>query len=31
MKKNVTNAGKNTDDYNVWKRIATNAGKNTDD
>ena len=20
MKKDVTNAGKNTDDYNVWKR-----------
>ena len=21
MKKNVTDAGKNTDDYNVWKRM----------
>ena len=31
MKKDVTNAGKNTDDYNVWKRMSTNAGKNTDD
>ena len=34
MKKDVTNAGKNTDDYNVWKKMkkdVTNAGKNTDD
>ena len=22
MKKDVTNAGKNTDDYNVWKRMS---------
>ena len=22
MKKDVTNGGKNTDDYNVWKRMS---------
>ena len=22
MKKDVTNAGKNTDDYNIWKRMS---------
>ena len=27
MKKDVTNAGKNTDDYNVWKKVM----ENTDD
>ena len=35
MKKDVTNAGKNTDDYNgdknTMKKDVTNAGKNTDD
>ena len=31
MKKDVTNAGKNTDDYNVWIKDVTNVGKNTDD
>ena len=32
MKKDVTNAGKNTDDYNVWKRMSLmQVGKNTDD
>ena len=33
MKKDVTNAGKNTDDYNVWKRMSLMMiiGKNTDD
>ena len=30
MKKDVTNGGKNTDDYNVWKRMSL-MGKNTDD
>ena len=31
MKKDVTNAGKNTDDYNVWKSMSLMAGKKTDD
>ena len=31
MKKDVPNAGKNTDDYNVWKRMSLMAGKNTDE
>ena len=31
MKKDVTNAGKNTDDYNVWKRMSLMQAKNTDD
>ena len=31
MKKDVTNAGKNTDDNNVWKRMSLMEDKNTDD